>query len=225
IRAGGGRHGSLRRSRVAYLGRAGTARGARVPRRRRRLRMPLGGRVGRRRSVHRRNGGRHRARARRRRRRYRVEAGPEAAPTPAAGAPALAPDDGALRGVDGRPARGAVPRRASPGPVRVRRLGVLGAEGEGDLLLPRSRRALLLDPARTVVPAPRSGPRGGVLPVHGTSRRGDLAPPVLVPLRRLRRGRRRAALATGTAALALASAAARAGCAAGDRACSPASGG
>ena len=50
----------------------------------------------------------------------------------------------------GRAARGALPRRAPLRALLVGRLGVLGAEGEGDLLLRRARRGVLHDAARSV---------------------------------------------------------------------------
>ena len=49
--------------------------------------------------------------------------------------------------------RGVVPRRAAAEPPGVRRVGLLGAEGQGDLLLRRSRRAPLHDHAERVVSA------------------------------------------------------------------------
>ena len=91
-------------------------------------------------------------------------------------------------------ARGALSLRAAPEPSGVRRLGVLGAEGEGDLLLRRARRADLHDERRPDVSADRPDPRRGGLSRDGIRRRRHVPPPVLVPLGGRRRGDRRVPL-------------------------------
>ena len=73
-------------------------------------------------------------------------------------------------------------------PAGVRRLGVLGAEGEGALLLRRPGRAGVHDLGRADLPAAPSDSRRGRLPRDGGNRRRHAAPPVLVPARRRRRG-------------------------------------
>ena len=85
--------------------------------------------------------------------------------------------------------RGPVPHRAAAEPPGVRRLGVLGAEGQGDLLLPRPRRARVHDDPERPVPAAAADPRRRGLPRDGRRGRGHPARAVLVPRRRRRRAR------------------------------------
>ncbi len=83
--------------------------------------------------------------------------------------------------------RGAVSRGAPAKPPGVRRLGVLGSEGQGDLLLQRSRRARLHDGAQLDVPAAAADPRRDGFPCDGRGGRHHAARAVLVPPRRRRR--------------------------------------
>ena len=87
----------------------------------------------------------------------------------------------------------ALPRRPALGPVRIRRVVVLGPEGEGDLLLRRPRRAVLQRAAERDVSAARAGARGLGLPLHGLGGRRHPPRAVLVPPGGLRRGGRGAA--------------------------------
>ena len=88
------------------------------------------------------------------------------------------------------PARGVLPRGAPPEPPGVRRVGVLGAEGEGDLLLRGSRRAgVHTRRGRPTHHSCRSG-RGRV-PRDGERGHSHVPSPVLVPPPRRGRGARR----------------------------------
>ena len=80
--------------------------------------------------------------------------------------------------------RGAVPLGAPAEPPGVRRVGVLGAEGEGDLLLRRPRRAGLHDRAGPSYPPLAADPRRGGVPRDGERRHRHTPRPVLVPPRR-----------------------------------------
>ena len=105
---------------------------------------------------------------------------------------------GGARHRGGRRARGALPRGVVPRgtavePPGIRRVGVLGAEGDGDLLLRRPRRACLHDDSELVVPAAAADPRRRGLPRDRRRGRVHAARAVLVPRRRCRRGCGRAA--------------------------------
>ena len=116
--------------------------------------------------------------------------------------------DGDRRRPGGAPPRGLLPLRAPAEPAGVRRLGVLGAEGEGDLLLRRPRRAGVHDQRRADLSAAPPDPRRSRVPCDGDRRHGHVPPAVLVPRHRCGgRGRglpapsraRLAALAVGRA--------------------------
>src|SRR5262249_8520477 len=86
------------------------------------------------------------------------------------------------------------PRRPAPAACGLGRLGLLGAEGEGDLLLRRARSAAVPDSPRPELPAPRARARRHELPAHGLRRHDRAGHAVLVPPRGVpRRGRRAAA--------------------------------
>ena len=98
----------------------------------------------------------------------------------------------------GRGARRRLPGSALPiGPpllaLRLGRLGVLGPEGEGDLLLRRPRRAVLPRAREPELPAARAGARGLRVPLHGLRRRRHAQRAVLVLRVWLRRSGRGAA--------------------------------
>ena len=112
--------------------------------------------------------------------------------------------DGGLRCLGHRLFRGVVSLEPPGGALRVGRVGLLGAEGESDLLLRRARRGLLQAAPGPDVPAARSGVRGRRVPLHGVRRPGHAPPPVLVLLPRFCGCRYRTALHARPAAAALA---------------------
>ena len=89
-------------------------------------------------------------------------------------------------------AGGLLSRRAPVRSVLVGRLGVLGAEGEGDLLLREHRPRALQGASRLVLSAARPRARCGRVQAHGKSRRRDAPRPVLALRCRVRLGARRA---------------------------------
>ncbi len=90
-------------------------------------------------------------------------------------------------------------------------MGLLGAQGQGDLLLRWPGRAGVHDGVGPVLPTVAAHPRRRGVPCDGRGRRRYPAPPVLVRRRRLRVGRRGAPApaCTGLASLAAARARAR----------------
>ena len=197
--AGGGALVPLRGARPPALAGRPPARRSRLPPRCRRLRRPLDAAAGRRRRVQRLGDRPHARRRHARRRRRGSGAGPPAAPVAAehARVDAHPSRHRGWRRARRSPARGALPRGTAAEPAGLRRLGVLGSEGEGPLLLRRARRAGVHDLGRADLPAARADPRRGRLPRHGERGRRHVPPPVLVPAPRRRRRARRLSVPAG----------------------------